>query len=127
MRFIKPSQFFYDKLMSIWIRFVKTLDRQMTLNELKMAFRQRIAECKEMRQIWKPEFDKPTKIFINFVLEEHQRQVKLMLQTKDVEEQKQHSLLFFERMQMRLAQLWESDIVEKGSKFQAASSSIEIK
>jgi hypothetical protein len=39
MRFIKPSQYFYDRLMSIWIRLVKTLDRQMTLNDLKLAYR----------------------------------------------------------------------------------------
>lgn len=65
--------------MSIWIRLVKTLDRQMTLNDLKLAYRQRIAESEEIVALWKPEFDKPTKVFINLVLEEHHRQVKLML------------------------------------------------
>jgi hypothetical protein len=73
LRFVKPSQYFYDRLMSVWIRLVKTLDRQMTLHDLRGAFRQRITEELGL------EFEKPTRVFVGLVLEEHYRQVKLVL------------------------------------------------
>jgi len=71
LRFIKPSQQFYDRLMSIWIRLVKTLDQKTTVTELKHVLRQRISQCEEMRGYWRAEFERPAKTFINVVLEEH--------------------------------------------------------
>jgi len=34
-----------------------------------------------MKQLWKQEFEKPTKVFTNFVLEEHLRLVRLLAKT----------------------------------------------
>jgi hypothetical protein len=74
-------------------------------------FRVKIAECEEMRKIWRPECDKPAKFFITVVLEEHQKTMQLIAKAQQAEEQKQLSILFFDRVQGRIAKAWEEEIV----------------
>jgi hypothetical protein len=122
MRFIKPSKKFYNILMSVWIK----LDTTSIFNLTEEEFTDHVKQALENEVvIWSDAFLEPTKTFYNVAKEEFMNMYQSQRDdASDLEVEPNNFIFsvtrFFTSMKSSLYEMWNSEIVNKSTKFTSA-------
>jgi hypothetical protein len=122
MRFIKPSKKFYNILMSVWIK----LDTSSIFNLTEEEFTDHVKQALENEVItWSDAFLEPTKTFYNVAKEEFMNMYQSQKDdASDLEVEPNNFIFsvtrFFTSMKSSLYEMWNSEIVNKSTKFTSA-------
>jgi hypothetical protein len=122
MRFIKPSKKFYNILMSVWIK----LDTTSIFNLTEDEFIYHVKQALENEVVtWSDAFLEPTKTFYNVAKEEFMSMYQSQRDdASDLEVEPNNFIFsvtrFFTSMKSSLYEMWNSEIVNKSTKFTSA-------